>query len=104
MSQSILTKGFSMRIFSKSIVAFASMSMVAMPIVASAETRPAPVMLAKVSGTRFGTVQGNVPRARAVAGERENLALGLLPLLGIAVGVVALTVVITQVVDDGSPN
>ncbi len=93
-----------MRAFSKSVAAFAAMSMVMVPIVARAETRPAPVKLAKVAGSRLGLPQGSVSRAPAVTGERDNLALGLLPLLAIAAGAVAAAVVVAEVTGDSIPN
>lgn len=93
-----------MRTFPKSVAAFAAMSMATMPIVARAETRPAPVKLAKVAGSRLGLPQGSVSRASAVTGERDNLALGLLPLLGIFAGIVVVTLVVTEVTGDSSPN
>jgi hypothetical protein len=93
-----------MRAFSKSVAAFVAMSMVMVPLVARAETRPAPVKLAKVAGSRLGLPQGNVQRASAVTGTRDNLALGFLPLLGILAGVVAVTVVVSEVTGDSSPN
>lgn len=93
-----------MRAFSKSVAAFVAMSMMMVPIVARAETRPAPVKLSKVSGSQLGLPQGSVSRASAVTGARDNLALGLLPLLGIFAGVVAVTVIVSEVTGDSSPN
>lgn len=92
-----------MRIISKFAAAVATASLGIAPVVAQATVRPAPAKLA-LSGTRLGSQTAQVARAGAIKGERENLALGLLPLLAIGIGAITVIVVINEVVSDSSPD